>query len=79
MTMSRYDVGEVKAYNGFQFPFEKKKKIAKTIGAWVNKYFGGSTNGLGKIIKNQKANVDSSDIVLAERFRNLTPFVLNKL
>lgn len=38
--VSRYDVGEVKAYNGFQLPFEKKKKkkIAKTIGAWVNKY-----------------------------------------
>lgn len=33
----------------------------------------------GKIIKNQKVKVDSSDIVLAERFRNLTPFVLNKL
>lgn len=31
--MSRYDVGEVKAYNGFQFPFgKKKKKLQKQLG-----------------------------------------------
>lgn len=80
--MSRI-MGELKAYNGFQFPFEegKKKKQQKELELGrINKILWGSTKGLlVKSLKIQKANVDLSAIVLAARFRHLTPFLLNKL
>lgn len=84
MTMMSRIMGELKAYNGFQFPFEeeeKKKTTTKRIRARENKSnpLGLDKRSSGKIIKNpKKANVDLSAIVLAARFRPLTPFLLNK-
>lgn len=84
MTMMSRITGELKAYNGFQFPFEegkKKKKQQKELELGrMNKILWGSTKGLlVKSLKIQKANVDLSAIVLAARLRHLTPFLLNKL
>lgn len=56
----------------------KEKKRKKGLGK-INKIIWGSTNGLLVKSLKVKANVDSFAIVLAGGFRNLAPFVLNKL